>query len=91
LQRSRRHSAASRAVHCWPTRAAVRPTRRPELYLKGRYFYFNRNAVNLGRAIEFYRAAVAKDPAFARAHARLALTYSLFRIYLPDPSIRRHD
>jgi serine/threonine-protein kinase len=57
-----------------------------ELYLRGRYFYFNRNAVNLGRAIEFYRAAVAKDPAFARAHAGLALTYSLFRIYLPDPS-----
>src|SRR5204863_2398875 len=48
-----------------------------EFYLKGRYFYFNRNAVNLGRAIEFYRAAVAKDPAFARAHAGLALTYSL--------------
>ena len=57
-----------------------------ELYLKGRYFYLNRNAVNLGRATAFFREAIAKDPAFARAHAGLALTYTLLRIYIADPS-----
>jgi len=57
-----------------------------ELYLKGRYFYLNRNAVNLGRATAFFREAIAKDPGFARAHAGLALNYTLLRIYISDPS-----
>ncbi len=57
-----------------------------ELYLKGRYFYLNRNAANIGRAVTYFREAVAKDPAFARAHAGLSLTYALLRVYIADPS-----
>ena len=57
-----------------------------ELYLKGRYFFLNRSAVNLGRAIAYFREAVARDPAFARAHAGLAASYGVLPIYVPDPS-----
>jgi Flp pilus assembly protein TadD len=57
-----------------------------ELYLKGRYFYLNRNTANIGRAVSFFREAVAKDSGFAGAHAALALTYSILRIYVSDPS-----
>ncbi len=57
-----------------------------ELYLKGRYYYLNRNAVNIRQAIVFFQQAIAKDPSFARAHASLALTYGVLRVYIPDPT-----
>ena len=51
-----------------------------ELYLKGRYYWAQRGAANIERAIAFYRQAIARDPSFARAHAGLAMAYST----LPD-------
>jgi len=46
-----------------------------DLYLKGHYFWAKRGAANLNRAIGYFKEAIAKDPAFARAHAGLAMVY----------------
>jgi adenylate cyclase len=46
-----------------------------ELYLQGRAVWKLRGEDNLKHAIEFFQQAVARDPAFARAHAALASAY----------------
>ncbi len=56
-----------------------------ELYLKGRYDFLLRNPTRLARAVRYFRQAVARDPGFARAHAGLAMAYSIWPIYLPGP------
>src|SRR5579871_3366400 len=48
-----------------------------ELYLKGRHFWNQRTEHGFGRAIEFFQAAIARDPKFARAWSALAETYLL--------------
>jgi serine/threonine protein kinase/TolB-like protein len=53
-----------------------------DLYLKGRYFWLNRDAANNTQAIAYFRQAVARDPAFARAHAGLALAYATLSVYV---------
>ena len=57
-----------------------------ELYLKGRYHYLERGRDNVVRSIAYYRQAVARDPAFARAHAGLAIAYGVLPVYVPDPT-----
>ncbi|MEJ7812004.1 MAG: protein kinase, partial [Gemmatimonadaceae bacterium] len=57
-----------------------------ELYLKGRYHYLERGRANVARSITYYRQAVARDPAFARAHAGLALAYGVLPVYVADPT-----
>jgi serine/threonine-protein kinase len=57
-----------------------------ELYLKGRYHFLERGAANVARSIAYYRQAVARDPAFARAHAGLAIAYNVLPVYVPDPT-----
>jgi serine/threonine-protein kinase len=57
-----------------------------ELYLKGRYYWHERGAENVARAIAFYQQAIARDPTFARAYAGLALAYNVLDVYVPDPS-----
>ncbi len=52
-----------------------------DLYLKGRYFWAKRGAANLSRAISYFKGAIAKDPAFARAHAGLAMAYVVLPFY----------
>jgi serine/threonine-protein kinase len=47
------------------------------LYLKGRFFWNQRTQHGFTRAIEHFEAALAVDPAFARAYASLADTYAL--------------
>ncbi len=49
------------------------------LYLKGRYHWNKRSAEGLQKAIEYFRQALDKDPAYSPAHAGLADTYA----YLP--------
>ena len=49
------------------------------LYLKGRYHWNKRSAEGLQKAIEYFRQALDKDPAYSLAHAGLADTYA----YLP--------
>jgi serine/threonine-protein kinase len=51
-----------------------------DLYLQGRFLFAKRGSDNLREAIRLYRAAIAKDPKFARAYAGLAETY----VILPD-------
>ena len=50
-----------------------------DLYLLGRYHWGNRDAESLGRAIEYFQAAIARDPEYARAYAGLADAYAAFR------------
>jgi len=46
-----------------------------ESYLKGRYAWNRREPETVGRAVEFFNAAIAADPDFAPAHAGLADCY----------------
>ncbi len=51
-------------------------------YLRGRYYWPQRRAVLLQRAIEHYKAAVAIDPEFDRAWAALADAYLILPEYV---------
>jgi len=60
---------------------AVRPTRDPAAYdhfLRGNFQLARRTPAGVARAIDEYAAAVALDPAFAQAEARIALAYALY-------------
>ena len=48
-----------------------------DLYLQGRFFWARRGAASLARAADLFRAAIAKDPKFARAYAGLGLVYAV--------------
>jgi len=56
------------------------------LYLKGRYFWNKRNADGLTRAVEQFRAALDRDPTYARAWVGLADSYALMEQYAGVPS-----
>jgi adenylate cyclase len=58
-----------------------------ELYLQGRAIWKRRGEENLKHAIEFYQQAIARDPAFARAHAALASSY----VVLPGYTMEADD
>jgi len=63
---------------------AKRPTENSEayeLYLKGRFFWNKRTAVDLRRSIEFFNEAIAKDPNYAPAYAGEAQAWSLLSAY----------
>jgi serine/threonine-protein kinase len=56
-----------------------RPTDDPEaynLYLKGLFFLARPNPESYGKALNFFRAAIDKDPNFALAHAGMASLFS---------------
>ena len=55
-----------------------------DLYLEGRYYWLLRGADNVTRSIDYYRKAVARDPAFARAYAGLSMAYEVLPNYAPD-------
>ena len=57
-----------------------------DLYLRGRYYWLQRGAINVPRAIVYFRQAIARDPGFARAHAGLAMAYTVLPNFVPDPS-----
>jgi serine/threonine-protein kinase len=46
-------------------------------YFRGRHWWRNRNKENIQKAVDNFDAAIALDPAFARAHAGLADCYAL--------------
>jgi TolB-like protein/Flp pilus assembly protein TadD len=57
-----------------------KPTANPEayeLYLKGRFFWNKRTAIDLRKSIDYFDQAVAKDPSYALAYAGLADAYVL--------------
>jgi len=60
-----------------------RSTADPEaynLYLKGRYFAARPGPESLGKALDFFHQAIARDPAFALAHVGVALVFSALGI-----------
>lgn len=61
-----------------------RPLKRPtndaeayDLYLKGRFYWNKRNNPDISKAIEMFRAAIERDPTFAKAYIGLADAYTL--------------
>jgi len=46
-----------------------------QLYLKGRYYWNKRTPDGIQKAIEYFQAAIAKDPGYAGAYAGLADCY----------------
>jgi TolB-like protein/Flp pilus assembly protein TadD len=52
-------------------------------YLRGRFYWPQRNAGSLQRAVEHYEAALAIDPEFDRAWAALGDAYVVMPEYLP--------
>jgi TolB-like protein/Tfp pilus assembly protein PilF len=66
------------------TAMSKKPTANPEayeLYLKGRFFWNKRTSTDLGRSVDYYDQAIAKDPNYALAYAGLADAFSLFPDY----------
>jgi serine/threonine-protein kinase len=54
-----------------------------EHYLRGRYFFSRRGSQGLLTALDEYRAAIARDSAFARAWAGIAMVYVVLPSYEP--------
>jgi serine/threonine-protein kinase len=52
-----------------------------DLYLKGQYRFARRGRDNLYGAIDNFKSAITRDPLFARAHAGLAMVYSILPAY----------
>jgi len=52
-----------------------------QLYLRGRYFWNKRDAENLKKAIDQFKAAAEKDQNFALAYAGLADCYAVLPYY----------
>ncbi len=73
-------------------RIAKRPTDDLEaynLYLLGRHHYNKITPQDFTKALEYYRAAIARDPAFARAHA--AVAEALAYLGMGYWGVRPHD
>ena len=67
------------------TSARPRDLTAHQLFLKGRFYWNQRTEHCFRRAIEHYRAALDRDPDFARAHAALADTYILVAAHHLEP------
>jgi TolB-like protein/Tfp pilus assembly protein PilF len=52
-----------------------------ELYLKGRYFWFNRTADDLKKAADYFQQAIDADPNYALAYVGLADAFVLLPAY----------
>jgi eukaryotic-like serine/threonine-protein kinase len=48
-----------------------------QLYLKGRYFWYQRGGENVLKSIELFKQAIGADPTYALAYAGLADAYSV--------------
>jgi Tfp pilus assembly protein PilF len=55
-------------------------------YLTGLYFWNQRNEEGLLKAIDYFRQAIAKDPAYAPAYSGLADSYNLLAVWGRLPS-----
>jgi TolB-like protein/Flp pilus assembly protein TadD len=66
------------------TALAARPTENPEayqLYLKGRFYWNKRTAVDLRTSIDYFNQAIEKDSKYALAYAGLAQAWLLLPSY----------
>jgi tetratricopeptide (TPR) repeat protein len=69
-----------RISHAEESEISKRYTENPEanqMYMKGRYFWNQRNAPGLKKAIRYFRSAIKQDPRYSLAHAGLADAYIL--------------
>ena len=72
------------------TDTAVRPEPNPEahrLYIEGRYEWGKRTREGLGNGANYFRQAIDRDPAYARAYAGLADCYLLLGLYAYEPPL----
>ena len=46
-----------------------------DLYLKGRYFWYQRTSEGFAKSLEYYQKALEKDPSYALAYVGIADTY----------------
>jgi uncharacterized protein (TIGR02996 family) len=72
------------------TASASVPVHRPNpeaerLYLEGRYYWNERTAASLTRALDDFTQAIVADPQCAKAYAGLADSYNLIREYTAMP------
>lgn len=56
------------------------------LYLKGRYGWYQRTFPSLEASIPYFNQAIAKDPGYALAYSSLADVYSVLPIFGGDPA-----
>ena len=59
------------------TRHLTENTEAYQLYLRGRYYWNKRTPDGIQKAIEYFQAAIAKDPGYAGAYAGLADCYQV--------------
>jgi eukaryotic-like serine/threonine-protein kinase len=71
------------AIPAGASRRGTADQRAYDLYLRGRYHWLERGAANIEMAIRYFQAASSRDPTFARAHAGLALAWSVLPLYVP--------
>ena len=57
-----------------------------DLYMRGRYALARRGEASLRQAIDFFAAAIQRDPAYAAAYAGLADAYGLLPLYGTTPA-----
>jgi TolB-like protein/Flp pilus assembly protein TadD len=57
-----------------------------DLYLRGRYFFQQRGADGLRRALEYFEQAVSRDPGYADAYTGIADVYGVLPLYTGAPS-----
>jgi len=76
--------------HTWSqpspqTTSATKSYEAYDLYLKGQYFFNQRNVAGFEQAINYFQQATSKDPSYARAYAGLADCYALIGGYSERP------
>lgn len=55
-----------------------------QLYMRGRYHWNKRSAIDLRKSTEYFQQAIEKDPTYAMAYAALSQAYILLPVYTND-------
>jgi len=55
------------------------------LYLKGRSHWNRRTSEGFRQAVDYFKRAIAEDPGYALGYSGLADSFSMMRVYDPDP------
>ena len=68
------------------SRQGTQDTEAYNLYLKGRYGWYQRNFPSLQASIPYFNQAIAKDPSYALAYSSLADVYSALPFFGGNPA-----